>query len=90
MTDFVTFTKRTNYPKLGYLIHLLDEREIDSRLDGHSWHAPILKVRRGDLDSACALLDPIDNIPDNDPRFSGYENTIPTTETRLAAENQGN
>ena len=44
MTKFVQFTRRTNFPKLGYLIQLLTARGIPCRLNGESFHAPILEV----------------------------------------------
>ena len=74
---FLTFTDRTNYPKLGWLIHQIEEAGIECQLDGESWHAPILKVRASQLDDAWKILDPVDDIPDDDRRFRGFESRTP-------------
>ena len=68
--NFVRFTKRTEDPKLGYLEKLLATHGIASRRNGSSFHAPILEVPEADLDRAWALLDPIDDIEDDDPRWN--------------------
>jgi hypothetical protein len=71
--DWVLFCKRTNDPKLAWLQARLDEAGVVNRRNGESWHAPILEVPRGKLETAHIILDPIDDIPDDDPRFaSGY------------------
>jgi hypothetical protein len=70
---FVTLTRRTNDPKLAYLEFLLDEAGIPSRRNGESAHAPILEVDQRFIDDAWALLDPIDNDNDDDPRYIGSE-----------------
>lgn len=67
--DWVLFTKRTDDPKLGHLERLLTAHEIPHRRRGQSFHAPILEVRRADLDAAWRLLDPIDDLPDDHPSF---------------------
>lgn len=66
---WVTFTRRTEDPKLGWLERQLDQRGIPSRRKGHTWHAPILEVQECDLDRAWAILDPVDDIADDDPQF---------------------
>lgn len=66
---WVQFTKRTNDPKLAWLERELAARGIESRRHGSSWHAPILQVRAKDEAAAWAVLDPFDNIRDDDPQF---------------------
>jgi hypothetical protein len=74
---WVTFTRRTNDPKLAFIQDVLDVRGIPSRRDGDSFHAPILQVPAEHLDAAWALLSEdyfgdgvcFDDIPDDDPAF---------------------
>lgn len=68
--NWVTFTRRTNYPKLGYLMKMLEEKGIPHKLDGFSFHAPILKVPEDQLDAAWHILwDMGDEVPDDAPQF---------------------
>ena len=85
----VVFTKRTERPKLGYLIHLLNEAGIPSIEAGSSWHGPLLRVAKEDEERAWALLSTkmaprsrktIDDIEDDDPRFFPYRNVQPDTD----------
>lgn len=71
MTTFVLFTKRTEDPKLAWLERQLDAAGIPHKRDGYSWHAPILKVHEDQLDAAWEILTPVDDIPDDDPRWGG-------------------
>ena len=64
-----TFTRRTNDPKLTWLEDRLDEAGIAHRRQGRSFHAPIMQVRASKLKEAEAILDPVDDIPDDDPQF---------------------
>jgi len=66
---WVTFTRRTNDPKLKYLEQRLAANGIESRRKGESWHAPILQIKQKDLDAAWEILTPIDNVPDDDKGF---------------------
>ena len=66
----ILFTKRTNDPKLAWLEKALTDHGIRSMRDGHSFHAPILKVGEEDFDAAWEILDRIDDIPDDDPRWA--------------------
>lgn len=66
---FVQFTKRTNDPKLEWLQRELARKGINSVRDGYSWSAPILMVRQNDLDKAWDVLDPVDDVDDDDLRF---------------------
>lgn len=84
--DSVLFTKRTEFPKLGYIIHRLNNAGIPSVLDGSSSHAPILRVRKGHENDAWRILDEkasprsrktIDDMDDDDKRFSGYGGRMP-------------
>lgn len=70
--QYVPFTRRTNQPKLGWLMDQLQHRGIASKIDGESFHAPILKVARKDLDAANAILDPVDDVPDDDLQFAAF------------------
>jgi hypothetical protein len=81
----VVFTKRTNFPKLGYIIHLLNEEGIPSALYGESFHAPILRVAKGQEDAAWRILmanfpqaaKALDDVEDDDPYFQKYASTTP-------------
>jgi hypothetical protein len=70
ITDWVLFTKRTDDPKLAWLERRLDEARIPHRRAGWSWHAPILEVPSDRLDDAWKILTPVDDIEDDDPRFT--------------------
>jgi hypothetical protein len=61
------FTKRTDDPKLSVVEHYLTKARIRHKRDGASFHAPILMVEEGRLNDAWAILEPIDDIPDDDP-----------------------
>jgi hypothetical protein len=70
---FERFTKRTDYPKLGWIIHQLNELGIASIVYGRSFHAPILYVERGKLDEAWEVLaGEIDDMEDDDPMFATF------------------
>lgn len=66
---WVLFTKRTEDPKLAWLEVQLTAAGIESRREGHSAHAPILQVHQSDLDAAWKILDPVDELPDDDAMF---------------------
>lgn len=68
-TKFVLFTKRTNNPKLAWLERKLEEAGIAFKRTGESYHAPILRVLLKDERRAWQILDPVDDILDDDPRF---------------------
>lgn len=63
------FCKRTNDPKLAFIEYLLDMSGIPNRRNGHSFHAPILEVPKNRLAHACYILDPIDDMDDDDEEF---------------------
>jgi hypothetical protein len=65
------FTKRTEDPKLAWLERQLTEAGIQHRRNGASFHAPILEVQADKIDEAWAILTPVDDIPDDDPRWGG-------------------
>jgi hypothetical protein len=71
--QWAVFTRRTNQPKLNWLMLRLREFEIPHREHGHSFHAPVLWVRKGDIERAWAILNPVDDVPDDDPMFEGGE-----------------
>lgn len=77
---WVRFTKRTEDPKLKWLEAELKRHGIKSRRNGESWHAPILEVKQKDLDAAWKILDPVDDVPDDDARFREY---LPPEELQL-------
>jgi hypothetical protein len=62
-------TKRTNDPKLLWLEDQLDVAGVAHRRNGESFHAPILEVDKAKLDKAWEILTPVDDVPDDDPRF---------------------
>lgn len=65
--------KRTNDPKLSWLEHELLNKGIKSRRNGKSFYAPILEVKCEDEEAALGVLCPIDNIPDDDRRYSKFK-----------------
>ena len=67
--QWVTFTQRTNSPKLRWLEEQLTAAGIAHKRNGISFHAPILVVKVKDLKKAWEILTPVDDIPDDDPRF---------------------
>ena len=67
--EWAVFTRRTDDPKLGWLQRQLEVAGIVSRRNGRTFHAPILEVPAEDLDDAWALLDPVDEVPDDDERW---------------------
>lgn len=69
--------KRTNYPKLGWLMEQLKDAGIEYRLNGYSFHAPILEVRDDQLDMALGIPMPIDDVPDDDPQFKHEDADYP-------------
>jgi hypothetical protein len=69
MKTMVQFTKRTNDPKLSWLEDQLDKAGIEYKREGESFHAPILYVEESREDDAWAILNPVDDIPDDDPQF---------------------
>lgn len=82
-------TKRTDYPKLGYIIHRLNELGIPSVLHGQSAHGPILLVAREFVDRAWDVLSEkwtprarktIDDLDDEDERFDGFGGVSPDME----------
>jgi len=66
---WTTLTRRTDAPKLTWLMGALTAAGIENRLNGASFHAPILEVR--DVEQAQRILGPVDNLPDDDPAFNG-------------------
>ena len=67
---WVSFTRRTNDPKLGWLQRELDLAFISNKRMGKSFHAPILHVRADQEKAAWDILTTeIDNMPDDDPMF---------------------
>ena len=69
---WVTLCRRTNDPKLAWLEARFNDNvsPIPHRRKGESWHAPILQVPEDYFDEAQAILGPIDDIPDDDPRWA--------------------
>lgn len=73
---WVTFTKRTDGPKLAWIEGQLDRLSIAHRRNGESFHAPILEVDEADLDRANEILfmetgaGTVDDMPDDHPRWS--------------------
>lgn len=73
-----TLCKRTDDPKLKFIEALLSQRNIPSRRNGRSFHAPILEVPSQHLDAALAIFSEdvfgdgrdFDEIPDDDAIFN--------------------
>jgi hypothetical protein len=85
--NFVAFCRRTERPKLGYLIRRLNLADIACVLHGESAHAPILWVKKTDEAAAWQLLaekfpagdlrQTLDDIPDDDPTFLEWADEQP-------------
>lgn len=67
--EWTMFTRRTEDPKLSWLERQLDKAEIPHRRNGESFHAPILEVPFNKLEAAWRILEPVDDVPDDDPRW---------------------
>ena len=81
--NFNKLTRRTNFPKLGYFIHLLNEQGIACIIHGESAHAPMLWVEKDYYNAAYDLTignDELDEIDDEDPQFIEYNSTQPDTD----------
>lgn len=80
---WVLFCKRTNYPKLGYIIHKLNTKGIPCKLYGESWHAPILCVPIQFEEAADAILmepwgkEVLDDAEDDYEMFNDYKDVKP-------------
>ncbi len=71
--NWTRLTRRTNDPKLSWLQARLDESGVVNRRNGESIHAPILEVARGQLDKALFIVESVDDMNDDHPRFArGY------------------
>ena len=76
--NFVALTRRTERPKLGYIIHALNEAGIPCIEYGESRDAPILRVAMEREADAWAILDgnyhgrTLDSVSDNAPSFRAY------------------
>jgi len=69
------FTKWTEDPKLDWLIRKCKTKGLRVFVEGKSHRAPISWVHRDDHDAAWKILGPIDDIPDNAPRFRNQPHT---------------
>jgi len=93
--DWVMFTKRTEFPKLGYIIDWCRTQGIPTRIVKHSMHAPILEVPEHFLGKANRVLEEkvtktgrrsrfghsrFDDIEDDHAMFVGFEHTKPDFE----------
>lgn len=67
--EWVVFTKRTNDPKLRWLLGKCQEKGLRVKIEGESRHAPISWVHRDDYSAAESILAPVDNLPDNARKF---------------------
>jgi hypothetical protein len=85
MTQWTTFCRRTNDPKLRYIERRLDDLGILHQRNGESFHAPILEVPEDRLDEAWAILSEtvglddsvvaiLDELDDDHPFFHYTEN----------------
>lgn len=68
--NWTTLTRRTRTPKLLWIMRALGRVGVACRLNGESFHAPILEVTQVDFDRAWLVVDPIDNLADDDPMFA--------------------
>ncbi len=74
--EWSALTRRTNSPKLNYLMVQLLQESIPFRCCRKSVHAPILEVPKQSMREALALLSPVDDLPDDDHKFAHYEHIL--------------
>lgn len=67
--EWVRFTKRTNDPKLSWLLRKCQEKGLRVKVEGESRHAPISWVHRDDYYAAAGILAPVDSSPDDARKF---------------------
>lgn len=90
-TEWTMLCKRTEYPKLGYIIFKLKQMGVPCRFNGRSFHADhILEVDANRISDAWKVLDDkphiggkkrrksLDDIPDDFPPFYPYMNELPS------------
>lgn len=77
--NWVTFTRRTDDPKLAFIEHLLTEAKIPHRRHGRSFHAPILLVPSDRHAEAWKILTAteldgqnLDTVSDDHPAFAWF------------------
>jgi hypothetical protein len=75
VNEWISFTRRTNNPKLQWLRDKCEESGLRVVQNGSSWHAPCTYVHRDDYDAAWAILSPVDSICDDAPRFRRHTST---------------
>lgn len=85
--EFTTLCRRTNYPKLGYIIHKLREAGIACRFNGESFHADYIleidKVREADgwnILSEKHGKYQLDDMRDDHPKFRQYAMVQPVSD----------
>lgn len=72
--NWTQLCKRTEDPKLAWLERQLTAAGLrHGRSKFPSFHAPRLLVHPEDEDKALEILLPVDDIPDDDPRFQHLE-----------------
>ena len=81
---WLTLCKRTNYPKLGYIIDKLKRHHIPCRFNGRSFHADhILEVPEHLYVLAMGVLEErhgryrLDDVRDDHPKFNDYAEVRP-------------
>lgn len=67
--EWTVLTRRTQHPKLTWIMQALDRSEVAHRLNGESFHAPILEVDKAEFDLAWKILAPVDSMSDDDSLF---------------------
>lgn len=76
-------TRWTEDPKLAWLECQLLKAGIPSQCSGYSFHAPVLEVPEEHLDAAWAILNPVDDVEDDDPRWTDPDECPPELLRRL-------
>lgn len=67
--EWTLFTKRTEDPKLSWLVNECTAKGLRVFVSGRSFHAPCSYVHRDDYAAAWKILCPVDDIRDDAPRF---------------------
>lgn len=82
--NFEALCRRTDYPKLGYIIDRLNKLEIPCCLHGSTAHAEhILWVQKTHLDKAAEVLEErhgryrLDDVRDDHPKFNEFKDVKP-------------
>lgn len=84
--EWKMLTKRTEDPKLSWLMAKCQAAGLRVKIEGASWHAPMSWAHRDDHAAAWKILSPVDDIRDDAKRFQGYEAKTSTLPENMEIE----